>query len=149
MTGGSECGQMAALQWYANANANSHGNRNGYCNAYSNFNTQCNRNSYRVAYTDTNRYGYSNSYSQSNTQHHSHAERMCSGTGLLEEPYAVAGQSIATWQSQLQPAGVAIHSSTTSARQCAGSVGSSGNRCKAKHCSRCGWKLCGTDISGV
>jgi hypothetical protein len=38
-TGDSECGQMAALRWYTNPNAESHGNRNR--NPYRDSNTYC------------------------------------------------------------------------------------------------------------
>ena len=54
-TGNSERGQMAPLRWYTDANAESHGNRNGDGNAHrdrdSDCNTYClrNRNSYGFA----------------------------------------------------------------------------------------------------
>ena len=107
-----------------NSNTDSHGDRNG--------NTHCDFNSYghsnRNADCDANGYGHSNSnaYSDCNcnsNRHaylnvHSHtdgdARWMRSRARLLEKPCAVAGESVATWQPHVQPAGVAVHSTTTS-----------------------------------
>ena len=55
-TGDSKRGQMAALRWYTNANAKSHGNRNGNSNPYRDSNSYCNGNwnSFGFTYPDGN-----------------------------------------------------------------------------------------------
>jgi len=107
--------------WGAKPNTESHSNSDGdshrdcYGNAdcYSNTYSLGNRDSYRFTYRNANRDGYS----ECDSDTYSNDQWVRPSGRLLEEPRAMAGESIAAWQSRLQPAGIAIHSASTTTWQ--------------------------------
>jgi hypothetical protein len=78
---------------HSNSDGDSHRDYYGNTDCYSNTYSIGNRDSYGFTYRNANRDGYS----ECDSDTYSHAGRVCFRTWLLEEPWAVAGKSIAPW----------------------------------------------------
>jgi hypothetical protein len=79
--------------WGAKPNTEPHSNSDGDSHRDYYGNTDCYSNTYRNANRD--------GYSECDSDTYSHAGRVCFRTWLLEEPWPVAGKSIAAWQPHL------------------------------------------------